>query len=181
MTAVGSARVLVACVGNVLRSDDGFGVAVARSLAAADLPRGAMVIETGIGGLGIVHELMNGYEGLVIVDAVDVGATPGSLVRLEPDVGDPAAMSVDSWHTTFSDFHLAEPGRVLLLARGLGVLPAQFALIGCQPADVETFGDTLSPAVAASVAPAVDRVVAVAERFVREASSAAPMTSDSVT
>jgi hypothetical protein len=69
--------VLVACVGNLLRRDDGFGVAVARTLADMRLPDGTVVIETGIGGLGIVHELMNGYDGLVIVDAVDVGASPG--------------------------------------------------------------------------------------------------------
>src|ERR671933_2858430 len=54
-----SGRVLVACVGNVLRGDDGFGQAVERRLAAdGSLPAGVDVIETGIGGMGIVQQLM---------------------------------------------------------------------------------------------------------------------------
>lgn len=169
MTAPDSARVLVACVGNLLRCDDGFGVAVARTLAEMRLPDGSVVIETGIGGLGIVHELMNGYDGLVIVDAVDVGASPGSLVVIKPLVEDPAGMSGDAWQATFSNFHLAEPGRVLLLARGLGVLPPRFALIGCQPGDAESFGEELTPAVAGVVSTAAARVVEQVESFVRDA------------
>lgn len=169
MTSRDSVRVLVACVGNLLRRDDGFGVAVARTLADTRLPDGTMVIETGIGGLGIVHELMNGYDGLVIVDAVDVGASPGSLVVIEPLVEDPAGMSGDAWQTTFSNFHLAEPGRVLLLARGLGVLPPRLALIGCQPGDAESFGEKLTPAVAGVVPTAAARVVEQVESFVRNA------------
>ena len=140
MTGPDSARVLVACVGNLLRSDDGFGVAVARALDTLDLPPGTTMIETGIGGMGIVHELANGYDGLVIVDVVDVGRPPGSLFVLDPKVEDPAGMSGDAWQATFWNFHPAEPSRVFLLARGLGVLPHWFALIACQPADVETFG-----------------------------------------
>jgi len=169
MTAKRYGRVLVAGVGNLLRRDDGFGVAVARTLADMPLPAGTVLIETGIGGLGIVHELMNGYDGLVIVDAVDVGESPGTLVVIEPDVEDPARMTGDAWQTTFSNFHLAEPGRVLLLARGLGVLPRRVALIGCQPADVESFGEQLTPAVAGVVATAAARAVAQVECFVRDA------------
>ena len=172
MTAARPGRVLVACVGNLLRTDDGFGVAVARALAGMELPRGTVVIETGIGGLGIVHELMNGYDGLVVVDAVDVGRPPGTLVVIDPAVEDPAGMSGDAWQTTFSNFHLAEPGRVLLLARGLGVLPPRFALVGCQPADVESYGEELTPAVARVVPGAAAHVVAQAELYVRDAEAA---------
>src|SRR5919206_4588398 len=58
-----SGRVLVACVGNVLRGDDGFGQAVEqRLLASGGLPPGVDLIETGIGGLGIVQQLMQGYD-----------------------------------------------------------------------------------------------------------------------
>ena len=171
MTTRDKVRVLVACVGNLLRRDDGFGVAVARTLADMRLPDGTVVIETGIGGLGIVHELMNGYDGLVIVDAVDVGASPGSLVVIEPLVEDPAGMSGDAWRTTFSNFHLAEPGRVLLLARGLGVLPPRLALIGCQPGDVESYGEELTAVVAGVVPNAAARVVELVEGFARDAES----------
>jgi hydrogenase maturation protease len=149
-------RVLVACVGNVLRLDDGFGVAVATELAAGGLPPGAELIETGIGGLGIVQQLMDGYDGLLVVDALDRGAAPGTLFVLEPDVEDPAGIPFDAWQDRFSNLHLTEPSRVFLLARALGVLPARVLLVGCQIADVEGLGQHLSPPVRAAsiVAPA---------------------------
>jgi hydrogenase maturation protease len=46
-------RVIIGCVGNVLRGDDGFGPAVAEQLT--DLPEGAEVVETGIGGIALLQ------------------------------------------------------------------------------------------------------------------------------
>ena len=58
-------RVLIACVGNILRGDDGFGVIVAEELARRSLPTGVDLIETGIGGMSIVQQLIR--EGLMTV------------------------------------------------------------------------------------------------------------------
>ena len=157
-----SGRVLVACVGNVLRLDDGFGVAVATRLAADGLPPGADLIETGIGGLSIVQQLMDGYAGLIVVDAVDRGAVPGTVFVLEPDVEDPSRIPFDEWQDRFSNLHLTEPSRVFLLAWALGVLPERVLLVGCQIADVEGLGQALSPPVEAAVAVAAERVRALA-------------------
>ena len=154
-----SARVLVAGVGNVLRRDDGFGVAVAAHLAAqGDLGPGVDLIETGIGGLGIVQQLMEGYGALIVVDAVDRGAAPGTIFVLEPEVPDPADLPHDVWRERFSNLHLAEPSRVLLLARALGVLPQRVLLVGCQPSDCDEFGQGLSPPVEAAVLLAASQV-----------------------
>lgn len=151
-------KVLVACVGNVLRGDDGFGVAVAQRLATAGLPATVDVIETGTGGLGIVQELMGGYEALIVVDAVDAGAEPGSVFVLVPHVSDPPALPFQDWNAHFSNLHLAEPSRVLLLARALGVLPERVAVVGCQPEAWEGYGEELSPSVRAAVEVASARV-----------------------
>ncbi len=68
-------RVLVAGMGNVLRRDDGFGVEVAQRLTrSAVLPGEVKIIEVGIGGVHLVQELMDGYEALVIIDAVEGAA-----------------------------------------------------------------------------------------------------------
>src|ERR687884_965842 len=97
-------RVLVACVGNALRGDDGFGIAVAERLASeGGLPPGVDLIETGIGGLSIVHQLMEGYATLVVVDAIDRGAPSGTVFVLEAQVPDPAGLSADEWHARFSN------------------------------------------------------------------------------
>ena len=142
-------RVLVAGVGNVLRRDDGFGPAVAAALGS--LPDGVKVVETGIGGIALVHELMDGWDGLVLVDAVDRGAAPGSVFLIRPEVGD--AVHVP-------DVHLANPERVLTMAKGLGALPERLLIVGCQPAETDELGEGLSPA--------VERAVGVAAQKVRE-------------
>lgn len=139
-------RVLVGCVGNVLRGDDGFGPAVAGRLA---LPDGARMVETGIGGIALLQELMEGWDGLVVVDAIDRGAEPGTVFRIVPDVGEPVHVP---------DVHLANPERVLTTAKGMGVLPDQVVIVGCQPAEVDELGEGLSPA--------VERAVDVAAREV---------------
>jgi hydrogenase maturation protease len=144
--------VLVGCVGNILRVDDGFGPAVAERLS---LPEGAHVVETGIGGIALLQELMAGWDGLVLVDAVDCGAEPGTVFRITPEVRE--AVHVP-------DVHLANPERVLTVAKGMGVLPRRVAIVGCQPAEVDELGEGLSPAVERAVEVAAREV----ERTVRE-------------
>ena len=152
-------RVLIACVGNVLRGDDGFGVAVAEELAhGGPLPDGVELIETGIGGLHIVQQLMDGYDTLIVVDAIARGAAPGTLVVAEPHVTDPATMPIEEWRSQFSNLHLAEPSRVLLMARAAGVLPPRVILIGCEPRSCEDYSQTLSSPVQAAVLTAAARV-----------------------
>jgi hydrogenase maturation protease len=159
-------RVLVACVGNVLRGDDGFGVAVAARLT--DMPTGVEVVETGIGGMSIVHRLMDGFDALVVVDAVDLEADPGAVVVIEPDVQDGRAMAPEAWQALFSNLHLAEPSRVLALARAAGALPPRVLLVGCQVRDCEDFAPELSAPVAAAVEVAAARVRALAAELAGE-------------
>ncbi len=156
-----SGRILVACVGNLLRHDDGFGVAVARELEARGLPDGVDLIETGIGGMTVVQQLMSGYEALVVVDAVDRDAPAGTLWVFEPDVEDPSEIDRDEWRALFQNLHLAEPHRIFLLARSLGALPPIVRIVGCQPEDIDTMDERLSPAVARAVPAAADRVCSI--------------------
>ena len=156
-------RVLVAGVGNTLRGDDGFGISVAAQLQGA-LPDGVGGIETGIGGLGIVHQLMDGYDALVIVDAVERAAAPGAVFVLVPQVPQVDTPTFDEWRAQLADLHLAEPSRVLRIARAAGVLPPQVFVVGCQPASCEDFEQGLT----AVVAEAVPRAVAHVRRLVHE-------------
>jgi hydrogenase maturation protease len=147
-------RILVACVGNPLRADDGFGYAVAQGVAP--LPHGAELVETGIGGVALLQELMSGFDGLIIVDALDRNEAPGTVFVLEPDVRDA---------THVPDVHLANPERVLSLAKGLGCLPEHVLIVGCQPADVEGMEQRLSPAVERAVPVAIERVRELAAQW----------------
>lgn len=154
-----SRRVLVAGVGNVLRGDDGFGPAVIDALmAAGDLPQGVRAVEVGIGGINLVHELMDGYDVLVLVDAVDRSATPGSLYVLEVTVPDVAAIpALERWGIA-ADMHEAVPGQALIMAGAVGALPPMIRMIGCQPAETEDFSMELSPCVQRAVPAAVETI-----------------------
>ena len=153
-------RVLVVGVGNVLNGDDGFGVEVARRLAARPLPAGVKVTETGIGGIHLVHELMEGYDALVVVDTVDRGRPPGTVMVIEAEVLDVSEMETTARHDLLADMHLATPERALMVARAVGVLPERTVIVGCQPRQIETLGTGLTHEVSA----AVDRAVTEVER-----------------
>ncbi len=150
-------RVLVACVGNPLRGDDGFGFAVASQLEGS-LPEGVDLIETGIAGVAIIQHLMDGYGGLILVDAVERKAVPGSIFVLVPEVPKVTEPTLDEWQAQYADVHLAEPSRMLRIAQAAGVLPEHVLVVGCQPATYDDFAEDLSPPVAAAV-PIVTRRV----------------------
>ena len=144
---VRSERVLVAGVGNTLRGDDGFGPAVTELLT--NLPEGAEVIETGTGGIALLQELMVGCSGLILIDAVERGAEPGTVFYIEPEVENGVHVP---------DVHLANPARVLSMAKTMGVLPARVVIIGCQPLDTEELCQGLSPPVQRALAIAVHKI-----------------------
>jgi hydrogenase maturation protease len=157
-------KVLVACAGNVLRGDDGFGPAVEQQLRlTAALPPQVDLIETGIGGLAIVHQLMESYDALIVVDAVDQDEQPGTVLVLEPEVPEPADLDITDWRERFSNLHLAEPSRVFLLARALGVLPPAVRVVGCQPLACEEFSQELSAPVQKAVKIACEHVLHLVE------------------
>src|SRR5262245_66571103 len=112
---------------------------------------------------------MDGYQTLVVVDAVDRGAEPGTVFLLEPEVPDPGALSADEARAAFCNLHLTEPSRVFLLARALGVLPRRVLLVGCQPRDCEDLGEGLSAPVEAAVPVAVQRIHELVRATVDEA------------
>lgn len=159
------ARTLIAGMGNVLRLDDGFGVAVARRLQEGEMPPGVRVVEAGIGGISLVQEMLDGYDRLIVLDAVERDGTPGTLYVLEPRIDDLAAYDPAAQADFLADMHYATPERALILARALSVLPPEVLVIGCQPAHYDDLGTELSP----PVADAVERAVETVHRLLRSA------------
>ncbi|XWN32851.1 MAG: hydrogenase maturation protease [Devosia sp.] len=155
----------MAGVGNVLRADDGFGPRAVEALAAEPLPQGVSVIETGIGGIHLVQELMRGYNALILFDACDRGVLPGTLFTLEPVVPDPAAMTDTERRDFFADVHYATPIRALTMARAVGALPGVVRIIACQIADAEGFTSDMDPRVAAAVPLAATRARALVDEI----------------
>ena len=160
-------RVLVAGFGNVLRGDDGFGVAVVQRLVGhPDLPGAVQVVEVGIGGMQLVQELLTTrYTALLIVDATERGGPPGTVYLLAPQVPDVATLPYIQRQDVLADMHLTTPARAMILAKALGVLPAAVYLLGCQPTACDELVMELSPPVAAAVATSVPRVLGEIRRL----------------
>ena len=157
-------KVLMAGMGTVLRRDDGFGVEVARRLAGrewagtavspgADTPamplqaNGVKVVEVGIGGIHLVQELMDGYDALVVIDAMERGSAPGTVHVLEAEVPDLADWPEGQRQDFLADMHYTTPSKALILAKALGVLPPVVFIVGCQPAEADELGIGLSDVV----------------------------------
>jgi hydrogenase maturation protease len=148
-------RTLVAGIGNVFLSDDGFGVEVAQRLCREALPDGVRILDAGIRARHLAFEILDGgYDVAVLVDAVRRGGTPGTVYLIEPDSsGDAAPLNLDG--------HAMDPGVVLSLVSTLDARPTRMLVVGCEPASIEE-GMGLTPPVAA----AVDEAVALVRRLV---------------
>lgn len=138
-------RIVVAGFGNVLRGDDGFGVAVVHGLVQEEVPDGVELLDVGIGGIHLVQDLIaTPADGLVLVDAMDLGRPPGTVVVLRPDVFDVMSLDVLDRRDHLADMHYATPERALMLASAMGVLPGATLMVGCQPVDADAVGEGLS-------------------------------------
>lgn len=153
-------KILIAGVGNVLHGDDGFGIELAhRLIADPKLPQLVKVIETGIGGISLIQELMYGYNALIILDAYKNNGTPGRLYMLEPVLSDLSGMDLHQLRDYFSDTHYATPVRALNFLTRINQLPDIIRVIGCEPEETESLRIGLSPPVADAVEGAVQMVI----------------------
>ena len=157
-------KILVAGMGNVLRGDDAFGIRVIQALEGKDnLPTDIHLYEAGIAGVPLVQELMNVFDALIVVDAIERNAAPGTLFILEPPEPAPSDLDRERIHQAMVDAHYADPSKVLLLARALNVCPAKVFIVGCQPAFVEDAVEEMHPAVERAVPFAVEQILSLVE------------------
>jgi hydrogenase maturation protease len=146
-----AATYVVLGLGNTLHSDDGVGPRVIERLKTeARVPKDVSLIEGGTLGLELLTYIWN-CSYLLVVDAVDVGEPPGTLVR----------MSSQELQTLPGKGSVHQLGVADLLAalRVLANRTPEVVLLGVQPASVE-WGTELSPEVAAVIPALADAAVA---------------------
>jgi hydrogenase maturation protease len=160
-TGHSTGRTLVAGIGNIFLTDDGFGVEAVKAVkavTAADprsLPPGVDIADYGIRGVHLAYELLGGrYDALVMIDAVPLGDAPGTLAVLDVS-GYERRDEFSDWAGTAVDAHSMQPEAVLAALHNLGGALGRVFVIGCQPAALDE-GIGLTPAVAAAVPGAVE-------------------------
>ena len=144
-------RVLVAGVGNIFLGDDGFGVEVAGRIDPASLPAGVKVADFGIRGVHLAYELLDGYDTLILVDAVSRGDPPGTVSVIEHAAGDQGGT------LAAMDAHGMDPGAVLAMAGDLGATVDRVLVVGCEAGDVSD-GIGLTVPVTEAVPSALDAI-----------------------
>lgn len=139
--------VLVLCLGNALRRDDAVALRVADALER-EPPPGAVVRRSPLSGLYLLDE-MEGFERVVVVDAVRTGVRPAGAV-LSFDLEDLRTPEGPSPHA------LGLPSAVAR-ARGAGApVPSRIHVVAVEVEDMETMGEGLTPAVEGALPAAVE-------------------------
>jgi hydrogenase maturation protease len=149
--ATGVGGTLVVGVGNDDRGDDGVGPLVARLLGCAladDPPPGVAVLPWTGAPLGLL-DVWEGWDRLVLIDAMVSGGPPGACRRWGAD----APFRTDAGRSTHG-FGLAS---TLALARTLDRAPATVEVWGIEGAAFEP-GAPLTPAVACAALALVERL-----------------------
>ena len=156
---------LVVGLGSPDQGDDAVGLEVARAVEALGLPEVHTAVHED--PTALMH-LWEGFDVVVVVDAVMTGRPPGAITVIEVGAGRPQ-LPPEAWAATGrGGTHAFGLATAVELARVLGRLPGRVTVVGGEAAAFAP-GTALSPEVAASVDDAVAIVGAVARDRVRSA------------
>jgi hydrogenase maturation protease len=157
----GTARVLIAGIGNIFFGDDAFGVEVARRLAQHPFPDTVRVVDFGIRGLDLTYALLDPYEAVILLDAVPRGGKVGTVYVLELEMNQAGVTGA------MAEPHSMDPVKVLRMARELGSPIETLLLVGCEPQPLAD-DDEMQMELSAPVQAAVLEAITVVESLVTQ-------------
>lgn len=153
---------LVLGVGNILLSDEGVGVHVARRLQVLDSPPDVEVIDGGTEGFELIR-FFEGRERVIIVDCLMSRDPPGTIIRAAPD-----QLNLQ-WAPGFSP-HQSGLRELLFSVRALPSSPA-ITILGIVPAETGKVSTDLSVALAERM----DSIVTCIRKIINEAGVPRPL------
>jgi hydrogenase maturation protease len=145
------ASTIIIGLGNPILSDDSVGIHAARRLRdVLENRKDIEVREVYAGGLRLL-DVLSGYTRAIIIDAMQTGAAPGTVRRFSlADL--PRTRNLASSHD-------ADLPTALGAGKALGMsLPEEIIIFGIEAAEVENFGEELTPAVARGLEEAIKQV-----------------------
>jgi hydrogenase maturation protease len=143
-------RIAILGLGNLMRTDDAVGMLAIQQLRADPrFPQAVPLIEGGTLGLDLMYPL-DGITHLLALDAIDAGATPGTLLRFAGDeVADlPISKSV----------HLLGFSDLIGAMRLTGSAPSEIVVLGVQP-EVIGWGTQLTATVEAALPALIESAI----------------------
>ncbi|MBD3165100.1 hydrogenase maturation protease [bacterium] len=121
--------VLVLGVGNIIQTDDGVGVYAVERLREYALAPEVELVDGGIAGIDLLS-IIDGRSRMIVIDAVDAGLEPGTLLRFTPEDMADNLVPAQSLHQV----GLLE---TLQMAALLGRAPEHTVIFGVQPGEVD--------------------------------------------
>jgi hydrogenase maturation protease len=148
------ADTVVLGIGNVLWADEGFGVRCVEALGERySFGADVALVDGGTQGLHLLSVVQSARR-LLILDAVDYGCAPGTLLRVE---GEEVPRFMKSHKMSLHQTGFQE---VLMLSLLCERYPQSVLLVGCQPEWLDDYGGSLRPCVRAAVEPALQMALA---------------------
>lgn len=158
MTATVDRSTLVVCIGNELVADDAVGFEIFTRLDSMDLPKNVRLSYMGVGGIDLLDRLQGDEQAMIVVDAVQFGAPPGTIHQLAWDEIPANGNSAISAHGIGLK-EAIEVGKLLCPEK----LPAQITLFGIEGRCFNRMREYMTPETAA----AIPKVVQSIERQLR--------------
>jgi len=156
---------LVLGLGNLVHSDDGLGVHAIQILQQDPrIPPGVVLMDGGTQGLTLLTHLSS-FERLLVLDAIDAGQAPGTVIRLEG----PALRNLPGKPSV----HQLGFADLLVALELLGETPEEIVLLGVQPLSLE-WGAEVTPPVREALRSLPDLVLDQLARWACESAPTPP-------
>jgi hydrogenase maturation protease len=157
MQNVTSPHIMVLGIGNILFTDEGFGVRVVEKLQQCyEFADNVSIVDGGVLGVNLMGVMANA-DYLIVVDAIRNKGSAGDVYRLESDEIPERIRLKNSLHQI--DFLEA-----LTLCQALDKVP-ETVILGVEPQDIETLCVDMSPVIQSKIDPIIAKVLQELERL----------------
>lgn len=124
-------------LGNLVHADDGVGIHAIEWLRRDPrVPPGVVLIDGGTQGLSLIPHI-SGFQRILVIDAVNAGKEPGTLIRLEGDALQTLPGKPSVHQLGFADLMIA--------MKLLGEPPEEVVVIGVQPSSTDWSAELTEP------------------------------------
>jgi hydrogenase maturation protease len=137
-------------IGNEFRSDDGIGLIIVRQIQNTQLS--SIIVKEASGEGAALMEAWQGYENVIIVDAMLSGAKPGTILKIDASK---ETVPANLFHYSTHAFSVAE---AIELAREMKILPPRLVVYGIEGANFNA-GITISQVVQESGQQVLEQIV----------------------
>ncbi len=150
-------QILILGIGNLLFTDEGFGVHVMQQLDSEyDFDDNVMAVDGGVLGLNLIS-VISDADKLIVIDAVKDRQPPGTLYRIDKE-GIPERIRAKN------SLHQVDFLETLAVCQALEIHP-ETVIFGVEPEDIESFGIELSKTTASKVDKMIEMVLLELDRF----------------